>query len=71
VSSVSFVREKQANSSMRRFPTAMHVAAVTELTNTLLPALEALRAALEEKAKSFEHIIKIGRTHLQVNQEKT
>lgn len=48
----------------------MHVAAVTELTNNLLPALEGLRAALEEKAKSFEHIIKIGRTHLQVGQKK-
>jgi fumarate hydratase class II len=49
----------------------MHVAAVTELTNNLLPALEGLRAALEEKAKSFDHIIKIGRTHLQVSQGKT
>ena len=48
----------------------MHVAAVTELTNNLLPALEGLRAALEEKAKSFDHIIKIGRTHLQVGQRK-
>ncbi len=48
----------------------MHVAAVTELTNNLLPALEGLRAALEEKAKSFDHIIKIGRTHLQVGQGK-
>jgi len=47
----------------------MHVAAVTELTNNLLPALEGLRAAFEEKAKSFEHIIKIGRTHLQVGRE--
>jgi fumarate hydratase class II len=52
----------------RRFPTAMHVAAVTELTNELLPALEGLRAALEEKAKSFDRIIKIGRTHLQASQ---
>jgi fumarate hydratase class II len=46
----------------------MHVAAVTELTNDLLPALEGLRTALEEKAKSFDHIIKIGRTHLQASQ---
>ena len=46
----------------------MHVAAVIELTNNLLPALEGLRAAFEEKAKSFDHIIKIGRTHLQVGQ---
>jgi fumarate hydratase, class II len=49
----------------------MHVAAVTELTNNLLPALEELHAALEEKAKSFDHIIKIGRTHLQVSQDKS
>jgi fumarate hydratase class II len=48
----------------------MHVAAVTELTNNLLPALEGLRAALEEKAKSFDRIIKIGRTHLQVSLRK-
>jgi fumarate hydratase class II len=48
----------------------MHVAAVTELTKNLLPALEGLRAALEEKAKSFDHIIKIGRTHLQVSPGK-
>ena len=56
-----------AELSLRRFPTAMHVAAVTELTNNLLPALEELHASLEEKAKSFDHIIKIGRTHLQVS----
>ncbi|KAI0274608.1 fumarate hydratase [Gloeopeniophorella convolvens] len=54
-----------SQSSNDTFPTAMHVAAVTELTNDLIPALEGLRAALDEKAKSFEHIIKIGRTHLQ------
>ncbi|KAF8481150.1 fumarate hydratase [Russula ochroleuca] len=54
-----------SQSSNDTFPTAMHVAAVTELTNNLLPALEGLRAALEEKTKSFDHIIKIGRTHLQ------
>ena len=45
----------------------MHVAAVTELTNNLLPALEELHIALREKAKSFDHIIKIGRTHLQAS----
>jgi fumarate hydratase class II len=48
----------------------MHVAAVTELHNNLLPALEGLHAAFEEKAKSYDHIIKIGRTHLQVGQRK-
>ena len=45
----------------------MHVAAVTEINHNLIPALTELRDALDEKAKAFEHIIKIGRTHLQVN----
>jgi fumarate hydratase class II len=44
----------------------MHIAAVTELNQSLLPALVDLRDALDKKAKSFDHIIKIGRTHLQV-----
>jgi fumarate hydratase class II len=44
----------------------MHVAAVTELHDSLIPALMELRDALDAKAKSFDHIIKIGRTHLQV-----
>jgi fumarate hydratase, class II len=48
-----------------RFPTAMHIAAVMELRNALLPALTRLRDALDEKSKAFGHIVKIGRTHLQ------
>lgn len=44
----------------------MHVATVTELHESLIPALTELRDALNVKAKSFNHIIKIGRTHLQV-----
>lgn len=44
----------------------MHVAAVTEITHSLIPALTELRDALNEKAESFSGIIKIGRTHLQV-----
>lgn len=43
----------------------MHVAAVVEINHRLVPALTELRNALDTKAKSFEHIIKIGRTHLQ------
>jgi fumarate hydratase class II len=43
----------------------MHIAAAIELNRRLLPALERLRLALDAKAKSFEDIIKIGRTHLQ------
>jgi fumarate hydratase class II len=49
------------------FPTAMHVAAVTEINRSLIPALTELRDALDEKSKAFDHIIKIGRTHLQVH----
>ncbi|KAH6917262.1 L-Aspartase-like protein [Coprinopsis sp. MPI-PUGE-AT-0042] len=55
----------RSQSSNDTFPTVMHVAAVMELTNNLLPALEELRAALDAKAKDFDKIIKIGRTHLQ------
>ena len=49
-----------------RFPTVMHIAAVTEINQSLLPALVDLHDALDKKAKNFDHIIKIGRTHLQV-----
>lgn len=47
------------------FPTAMHVAAAEGLHDQLLPAVRALRDTLAEKARTFAHIIKIGRTHLQ------
>lgn len=43
----------------------MHVAAALELNNRLLPALTKLELALQAKSDSFQHIIKIGRTHLQ------
>mmetsp|Transcript_17845 Transcript_17845/g.53598 ORF Transcript_17845/g.53598 Transcript_17845/m.53598 type:complete len:546 (-) Transcript_17845:77-1714(-) len=46
-------------------PTAMHIAGVLELQHSLLPSLRALHSALADKAKQFEPIIKIGRTHLQ------
>ncbi|EMD41748.1 hypothetical protein CERSUDRAFT_110324 [Gelatoporia subvermispora B] len=54
-----------SQSSNDTFPTAMHVAAVTEINHSLIPALTELRDALDAKAKAFENIIKIGRTHLQ------
>jgi fumarate hydratase, class II len=44
----------------------MHIAAVTEINHSLIPALTDLRDALDTKSKAFDHIIKIGRTHLQV-----
>ncbi|KAI7882437.1 fumarate hydratase [Lichtheimia hyalospora FSU 10163] len=54
-----------SQSSNDTFPTAMHVAAVTEITSRLIPALSTLRDALKAKSDEFNHIIKIGRTHLQ------
>lgn len=55
----------QAQSSNDTFPSVMHIAAVTEITNHLLPELAALRDALDAKATEFKDIVKIGRTHLQ------
>merc|ERR1711865_377902 len=52
-------------SSNDSFPTAMHIAAVTEFTESLLPALKHLHAALQERSTEFDRIIKIGRTHCQ------
>lgn len=46
------------------FPTAIHVAVACEIKSTLLPALEKLHQQLCGKAKEWDHIIKIGRTHL-------
>ena len=43
----------------------MHVSAVLEIVNHLIPELEKLREALHAKATAFDKIIKIGRTHLQ------
>jgi len=55
----------QSQSSNDTFPTAMHIAAVHAIKNVLLPAIGALRDGLAAKQKSFDHIIKTGRTHLQ------
>ncbi len=52
-------------SSNDSFPTAMHVAAVRQLHDLVLPALGHLAQALEAKARDFARTIKIGRTHLQ------
>jgi len=54
-----------SQSSNDTFPTAMHVACAEEIHHRLLPALQLLRNALNDKAKQWEHIIKIGRTHTQ------
>ena len=54
-----------SQSSNDVFPTAMHVAAVVETTERLLPALDRLFVSLDSKAKEYASIIKIGRTHTQ------
>ncbi len=46
------------------FPSAVHLAALDEATNTLLPALEALEGSFATKTDEFADIVKAGRTHL-------
>jgi fumarate hydratase class II len=46
------------------FPSAVHLAALDELTNELLPALNKLRNSLTAKAEEFDDVVKSGRTHL-------
>ncbi len=53
----------RSQSSNDTFPTAMHIATVEEITHRLLPALEHMAKALDEKAAAWADIIKIGRTH--------
>src|SRR6195256_493697 len=55
----------RSQSSNDTFPTAMHVAAVQEIVGRLIPAVERLRNVLDDKARAFADIVKIGRTHLQ------
>ena len=54
-----------SQSSNDTFPTAMHIAAATEIVRRLLPSVHALRDALAARADEFADIVKIGRTHLQ------
>jgi fumarate hydratase class II len=54
-----------SQSSNDSFPTAMHIAAATEIAGDLIPALSELHRALRKKEKAFAHIVKIGRTHTQ------
>jgi len=55
----------RSQSSNDVFPTAIHVAAVEQIAGRLVPAVQALRDALDAKARAFADIVKIGRTHLQ------
>ena len=54
-----------AQSSNDTFPTAMHLAAVLELENRLLPQVDRLARAIEAKAETWKEVVKIGRTHLE------
>ncbi|MDE3008624.1 MAG: class II fumarate hydratase [Acidobacteriota bacterium] len=53
-----------SQSSNDTFPTAMHIAAVMEISDRLIPSVSRLRDALDEKARAYDGVTKIGRTHL-------
>ena len=55
----------RSQSSNDTFPTAMHIAAAEEIVHMLVPSLQQLHNALNDKAEAFKDIIKIGRTHTQ------
>ncbi|GAK04518.1 fumarate hydratase [Geomicrobium sp. JCM 19037] len=55
----------RSQSSNDTFPTAMHIAAVSDVNQKLLPVLETLKNTINKKSEEFNDIIKIGRTHLQ------
>jgi fumarate hydratase, class II len=52
-------------SSNDTFPTAMHIAALKAIHERLLPSVQALRQAIEAKARAWQDVVKIGRTHLE------
>jgi fumarate hydratase class II len=55
----------RSQSSNDTFPTALHMAVAMALVDRLIPSVRALRDALDARAKAFDGIVKIGRTHLQ------
>ncbi len=55
----------KAQSSNDTFPTAMHIAAVNEIEEKLLPAIRLIKTALNKKIEENSDIVKVGRTHLQ------
>ncbi len=54
-----------SQSSNDTFPTAMHIAAADRVKNTLIPAIRQVHSAISAKAKEYNDVVKIGRTHLQ------
>src|ERR1039457_5698851 len=54
-----------SQSSNDTFPTAMHIGSALAIKKYLLPRVEALAAAIEDKANKWHHVVKIGRTHLE------
>ncbi len=54
----------KSQSSNDTFPTAMHIAAYEKIVHHTLPKIKELRNTLDQKAKAFRDIVKIGRTHL-------
>jgi fumarate hydratase, class II len=55
----------RGQSSNDTFPTAMHIAAAEQTVRHLRPAVDRLRTTLDDKARAFAAIVKVGRTHLQ------
>jgi fumarate hydratase class II len=55
-------REQSSNDT---FPTAMHIAAVEEVEDNLLPAVSRLRDTLDTKSRAYDDVVMVGRTHLQ------
>jgi len=55
----------KGQSSNDTYPTAMRVAFVLDVQKKLIPAINTLKATLEQKVKDFNDVVKIGRTHLQ------
>ena len=55
----------KSQSSNDSFPTALHIAAARGVADKLLPALRTIHARLDQLARQWDHIVKIGRTHLQ------
>jgi fumarate hydratase class II len=54
----------KSQSSNDTFPTGMHIAVYKKITETTLPGIIQLRDTLDQKAKKFQSVVKIGRTHL-------